>query len=394
MQLHAGEHVPLAGNDKLTHRVHGGLGACGAVFRQGADVHKALSQTGVVGRAAHGGDKLVGAVVHGGLNGLLIVDVPVPDGGSQVSIGGVCGHVRVVTAAVYPGVGGRQLGLGGVAVLGDDAAVVGVDQLLGEGILVLLVRPGAQLLDIDGGLGVDRQHAHGEAVDAGAGLSVLGAVGGDVADAVIAFLQALQAGGHASQVAGLVNAAEVVVEVGFVALIAGGVREDHLGILFRLIGQGVDVAEGDAEDNIAAFAHQGVHCGGHGLIVLSHLIHDHQLAVYIQAQVLHGSGDAVVVGVGVAGGVVLAVDIDGAHLEVGVGAVRLTALLPGRAGAVRGVALPVVTSVVAAAGGQGESHHGGHHKGQKSFLHVFVSSLEFYPFDPSIITDRPYPTGL
>ena len=31
---------------------------------------------------------------------------------------------------------------------------------------------------------------------------------------------------------------------------------------------------------------------------------------------------------------------------------------------------------------------------QKSFLHVFVSSLEFYPFDPSIITDRPYPTGL
>ena len=76
--------------------------------------------------------------------------------------------------------------------LSDHTAAVALDELLGKGVLVDLVGPGAELLDIDGGVGVDGLHAQGEAVDAGAGLGVLGVIGGDIADVVVAGLQALE----------------------------------------------------------------------------------------------------------------------------------------------------------------------------------------------------------
>src|SRR5699024_4043121 len=126
---------------------------------------------------------------------------------------------------------------------------------------------GAQLLDVHGGVGVDGLHAQGEAVDAGCGLSVLTAVGGHVAHIVVAGLKALQTGGNAGQVAGLIGAAEVVVEVGLIGHVAGGVGEDHIGVILRLVGHGLHIAEGDAEDDVAAVAHQGVH-GGSYLVVL------------------------------------------------------------------------------------------------------------------------------
>ena len=80
--------------------------------------------------------------------------------------------------------------------LGDDTAVVAVDQLLGKGVLVDLVEPVAQLLHIDSGVGVDGLDTQGKAVNAGAGLSVLSAVGGHIAHIVIVGLQALQASGN------------------------------------------------------------------------------------------------------------------------------------------------------------------------------------------------------
>ena len=107
-----------------------------------------------------------------------------------------------------------------------------------------------------------------------------------------------------------------------------------------------------------------------GVIVLGHVVHDGQLGVGVQAQLLHGGGDAVVVGVGIARRVVPAVDIDGAHLEVGVGAVRLTALLPGRAGAAGALLCPLLPAWPLPQAARAKPH-GGQHKGQKSFLHVF-----------------------
>src|SRR5699024_6645796 len=110
------------------------------------------------------------------------------------------------------------------------------------------------------------------------------------------------------------------VEVGVIGHIAGGVGEDHVGVLLGLVGQGLHIAEGATEDDVAALADQGVGGGGHGVILLGHVVHDGQLGGGVQAQILHGGGDAVVVGVGIARRVVPAVDVDGAHLEVSGGA--------------------------------------------------------------------------
>src|SRR5699024_9759996 len=250
---------------------------------------------------------LSAATGHSGLNGGLVVHVPVPHSGGEVGLGGVHGHVGVVAAAKHAGLLSGDLRLSGVTVLGDDAAVIAVVELLGKGVLVLLVVPLAQLLDVHGGVGVHGLHAQGEAVDAGAGLGVLGAEGGDIAHMIVAGLQALQTSGHAGEVAGLVDAAEVVVEVGLVGQVAGGVGEDHLGVLLGLGVHGVEVVEGDTEDDITALTHQGVHSGGHLVVLLGHLVHDDQLAVRVQAQLVHGGGDALVVGVGVTGGVGLLV---------------------------------------------------------------------------------------
>ena len=132
--------------------------------------------------------------------------------------------------------------------------------------------------------------AQGEAVDAGAGLGVLGIIGGDIADVVVAGLQALETSGDAGQVAGLIDAAEVVIVVGVVALEAGGVGEDHVGILLSLHFHLVEVTERDAEDDAAALTHQGVHGGAHLGVVLGNLVHDDQLGLGIHAQLLHGLG--------------------------------------------------------------------------------------------------------
>ena len=183
-----------------------------------------------------------------------------------------------------------------------------------------------------------------------------------IAQVIVAGLQALQAGGHTGQIAGLIDAAEVVVEVGVVAHIAGGVGEDHVGILRSLVSHSLHIAEGDGEDDVAVGGHQGVHgVGDLVIVVVVHLVHNDQLAVGVQAQLLHGGGDAVVVGIGVTGGVVLAVDVDGAHLKVGVGGG--TGLGAGGAGGTAGGG-----GAVPAAGGQGQGHGDGHDH-CKQFLH-------------------------
>ena len=279
-----------------------------------------------------------------------------------MGLGGVGGHVGVIAAAEHTGILSGDLGLGGVAVLGDDAAVIVLDQLLGKGGLVHLVGPGTQFLHIDLGVGVHSLGTQGKAVDAGAGLGVLSAIGGDIAQVIVAGLQALQAGGHTGQIAGLIDAAEVVVEVGVVAHIAGGVGEDHVGILRSLVSHSLHIAEGDGEDDVAVGGHQGVHgVGDLVIVVIAHLVHNDQLRVRVQTQLLHGGGDAVVVGVGIAGGVVLAVDVDGANLKVGVGSG--TGLGAGGAGGAAGGG-----GAVPAAGGQGQGHGDGHDH-CKQFLH-------------------------
>ena len=99
----------------------------------------------------------------------------------------------------------------------------------------------------------------------------------------------------------------------------------------------------------------------HQLWLLYHLVHNDQLAVGVQAQFLHGLGNSVVVGVGIAGGVVLAVDVDGTNLKVGVGSG--TGLGAGGAGGAAGGG-----GAVPAAGGQGQGHGDGHDH-CKQFLH-------------------------
>ena len=295
--------------------------------------------------------------------------------------GGLLGHVGVVAAAEHVVLSGHQLGLGGVAVLGDDAAVVGVHQGLGGLLLQGLVAPGVDHVHMDHRVGVGGLRAQSEGVDAGAGLGVVQVEGGHIADVVVALLQGLHAGGDAGQVAGLIDAAEVVVEVGVVGHIAGAVGEDHVFILLGLVVHGLDIAEGDAKDDVRPLVDHGVDGGLHGgVVVIGHVVH-HDQAGGVQAQVLHGGGDAVVVLEGVAGGVVLAGDIDGAHLEIGVTHRGGDAAAAGRTGIAGGAGVlggTAARGISAAAGDKGQAH-GRSQSQRKKFLHS-SSSLEYGSF--------------
>ena len=166
--------------------------------------------------------------------------------------------------------------------------------------------------------------------------------------------------------------------------------EDDVGVLGGLLVHGVDVAEGDTEDDVGVLTGQGVDGVGHGgVVAVVHVVHDQQLGLRVKAQLLHGVDDAIVVLVGVTGGVVLAVDVDGAHLEgVKLRAFRLALVSGGRAvrGGLAGGAAGVAgagtraggirRSGCAAAGGQGQDH--GHcHDQCKQFL--FHLTIPFYP---------------
>ena len=129
-------------------------------------------------------------------------------------------------------------------------AVEAVDACVGR--LVDLVSPSAQLLDENLGIGIGSHSAQSKAVDTGCSLSILDIISGNIADIVVADLQGLQTGSDTGQITGLISTAEVVVEVGGVALIAGSVGEDHFGVLGGSLLHGIDVAEGDTEDDVCA----------------------------------------------------------------------------------------------------------------------------------------------
>ena len=154
--------------------------------------------------------------------------------------------------------------------------------------------------------------------------------------------------------------------------------EDHIGILLSLYLHLIQIAERDAEDDIAALTHQGVHGGAHLGIVLGNLVYNEQLLVHIHAQGLHSLGDAGVVGVGVASGVALLVDVDGAHLKVG------RAHIAGGAGAL-GTGAGSGTGaagVPAAAGGEAQGHGRGHDQCENLFLHAkfLLLNRSFHPY--------------
>ena len=143
--------------------------------------------------------------------------------------------------------------------------------------------------------------------------------------------------------------------------------EDHVGILLSLHFHLVEVTEGDAEDDAAALTHQGVHSSAHLGVVLGNLVHDDQLGLGIHAQLLHGLGDAGVMGIGVAGGVAFLVDIDGAHLKVGI------------AGLGAALAAGTAAGAAAAAGSQAQDHGKSQYKCE-NLLHVQSSSLFSHSF--------------
>ena len=153
--------------------------------------------------------------------------------------------------------------------------------------------------------------------------------------------------------------------------------EDHVLILLRLVGHGLDIAEGNTEDDVGPLVDHSVDGGGHGgVVVVRHVVHHDQVGG-VQAQVLHSGGDAVVVLEGVAGGVVLAGDIHRAHLKIGVAAHRggdIGAGLAGGTGVAGGAAGPVFA---AAAGDQGQAHGRGQSQCKK-FLHSFSSCFRFF----------------
>ena len=94
---------PSAGNDKLTDLVNGVLGAGSTVVTQGGHIYKAFGQTAVPSFAAHLLHELgsIAFTGHGSLDCQLVVDIPVPHRGSQVGVGGILGHVGVVTCLLY-----------------------------------------------------------------------------------------------------------------------------------------------------------------------------------------------------------------------------------------------------------------------------------------------------
>ena len=135
--------------------------------------------------------------------------------------------------------------------LGDHIAVQGQ-----QGFRGLLfkggVTPGIDVLYIDHSLGIDALHAQREGVDAAVHLGVV-RPGSDIADQV---RFGLQAGGDTGQIARLIDAAKVVVEVDAIVLIARAMGENNVGVFFGDFFHIVHVTPGVAEDDAAAGLNQ------------------------------------------------------------------------------------------------------------------------------------------
>ena len=355
------EYIPLAGNDLGLHLVDLLSGALSdQILAQGSQGHQAVGHVAEVVVNLLAGNP--GAVDHV-LHGLGVVNAPVPHYAGQGGSGSILAHIAVVANAPDTVLLSSQLGTGGVAVLTDHVAA-GSDQSLGGLLLAFGIEPAVGHLHVNLSIRVHAGNAHSEGVDAAGNLAVVLAHGGHVADLVGL---GLQAGGDAAQVTGLVDAAEVVVEVGAVGLVTGAVAEDDLGIFLGHGLTGVHVAPGGGEDDVAAFLHQlGQSVLHSGSVGIGHVDLLHQL-VLRQADVLHHALDALLVGVAVAGALSGVGQVHNAHLDVFLGNAGAGGLGGSGSAAGGGGGSSAAGSGAAAAGGQAYGHHSGQRKAQNLF---------------------------
>ena len=255
-----------------------------------------------------GGPGAVDHVLHSG----GVVCAPVPDNAGQNAVADFGGHVGVIADAPDLCVSCGNLGVVGVAVLCDHVAAI-VDQSLCGLTFTLGIIPGVSDLDFHGCIGVDGSNAHCESVNAGSALAVLTAHGADITDLVAL---GLHTGHDTGQVTCLINAAEIVIEVGAVGLIAGRVREEHIGIFRSQSLAGIHVTPGGGEDDIAAFLDALGHCiFNRGAVGVVDIVLADNLII-AQAESLLHSDNALIMRVAVAGTGGRVTDVNHADLDV------------------------------------------------------------------------------
>ncbi len=94
-------------------------------------------------------------------------------------------------------------------------------------------------------------------------------------------------------------------------------REDDvciLGLLCCLV-ECIEIAEADAEDDVASVTCELVDCLGYLLVILRNVVYDVEILIRIKTALLHSLGDTLVMRIGITCGVVLAVDVDRTNLE-------------------------------------------------------------------------------
>ena len=248
------EDVDLAGLELGLGGVDGFLGALGG------DSLVDLGELNGAGGDGAGPVGVDGLAVHGAVNDVLEVGLPVDTGGHDEGVGAGRDGGAVVADVGHTGLlagGGSTHGVGMLAE--QDAAVL--DELVGSLVLEGLVIPAVGEGDVHGHGGADALGAEIEGGVAGldfrigirADIAHLGLISGDLAG--LDHLVELHTGSDAGEVTALIDGSKrvvIVVKALGVRLGAGGMAELHVGELLGSLDHEVLMTEAVGEDQAAA----------------------------------------------------------------------------------------------------------------------------------------------
>ena len=296
-------------------------------------------------------------------------------------LGRLSRHIGVVAAAPNVSLLCGDLRLGGILMLGNDVAAR-VEQGNCRALFLLRVKPGVGDFDIHLSIRVYALYAERKSIDTTCNLRIFVALRGDITDFVAL---GLQAGGDTGQVAGLVDTAEVVVEIFAVVFIAGAVGKDDVRMCCSELLHCIHIAIAGAEDNVAAFLDAfGDRGFDRGLVLIVDVILADDLVVSQAKLILH-LYDPLIMRVGIASRILRISDVDYADLDLilcnrGKGAARSS---------VRVAAGQLVRVAGAGACREGEDHGKGQQQSESlcELLHLSIPPKNYY------VTERAPDTG-
>ena len=140
----------------------------------------------------------------------------------------------------------------------------------GGALFLIQVKPSVGYFYIDFGVFIHALNTEGKCVDTTGDLGVAASLCGNIAD-LVAF--GFQAGCNAGEITSLIDAAEIIVEVFTIILVAGAVQELDLGKLLGHFDHRIHVAKAGANNQTVALRGQVAHYAL-GICAFGHFVHN------------------------------------------------------------------------------------------------------------------------